>query len=284
MLFQNAKLFNKTTKAITTTLAIAVLVPGIAQAQTIEVIPKTLKELQHLQAENEAIEQDAMPLDIRRDAIIEAATSYGARGGLAWRTYAIRKELDKRARYMDKVFDFGQLLIPAPSGLLIEPPIISESTNAMLIEYGAQEAAVSDKIYNIISNARITSTPRTWRDYLERNWGLGEVEPPPDILRPQNDEERDLWIERVTLGWEQGVLQADEILEDDINLLTADFQGMVRYRMLLAQGMVSPPYALQIDRGITGGGHEMRVGDRAVQITGVPQLVTGSDAWKPASR
>ena len=43
---------------------------------------------------------------------------------------------------------------------------------------------------------------------------------------------------------------------------------MIRYRKLLAQGIVSAPYALQIDRGVTGGGDEMRIGDRAVTITG----------------
>ena len=59
---------------------------------------------------------------------------------------------------------------------------------------------------------------------------------------------------------------------------------MVRYRLLLSQGMISPPYALQVDRGITGGGEEMRIGDRAVQITGVPELITGYDQWQPASR
>ena len=59
---------------------------------------------------------------------------------------------------------------------------------------------------------------------------------------------------------------------------------MVRYKLLLAQGMVSPPYALQVDRGVTGGGEEMKVGDRAVQITGVPEFVTGADQWKPANQ
>jgi len=54
--------------------------------------------------------------------------------------------------------------------------------------------------------------------------------------------------------------------------------------MLLAQGMISPPYALQVDRGITGGGDEMRIGDRAVQLTGVPELITGAKQWTPASR
>ncbi|MFO4987361.1 type IV secretory system conjugative DNA transfer family protein, partial [Salmonella enterica subsp. enterica serovar 1,4,[5],12:i:-] len=77
------------------------------------------------------------------------ALSYGARGGLAWRTYQIRTEMETRARYLDKVFDFRQLLIPAPSGLMIEPPIIGEAVDAMLINKGGQEAAVADRVYNI---------------------------------------------------------------------------------------------------------------------------------------
>ncbi len=225
---------------------------------------------------------DSLPFDIRMDAIKEAATSFGARGGLAKRTYEIREELGTRTRYMDRVYNFAQLLIAAPSGFMIEPPIITESMNAMIIEADGQTAAISDKIYNIIRNARIVSAPRTWRQYLEREWG--EVMPPPDILTPRNNDERRAWEESIRKGWEFGYQQADDIFKDDLARLESDYQGMIRYRMLLAQGMVSPPYALQVDRGITGGGDEMRVGDRAVQITGVPELITGADTWKPASR
>lgn len=244
--------------------------------------PMNLSELQNIEKENTVAKNDGLPLDLRRDALREAALSYGARGGLAWRTYQIQNELKGRAVYLDKVYDFRQLLIAAPSGLLIEPPIINEQINAMLIEGDGQQAAVSDRVYNIINNARITSTPRTWRTYLERDWGA--LDPPPDILRPQDEEERAIWVDLVQKGWDQGVTQADEIFQDDLNLLMADFKGMIRYRSLLAQGMVSPPFALQVDRGVTGGGNEMRIGDRAVQITGVPELLTGSDQWQPANR
>lgn len=227
-------------------------------------------------------EKDEMPLDIRRDALEEAAISYGARGGLSMRTWEIRKELALRDRYLDDVFDFNQLLIKAPSGFLIEPPVVSESINATLIGTGGQQAAVSDKIYNIIANVKIVSISRSWRTYLERQWS--EVEPPPNILYPRNKKEREDWERNVAKGWELGFQQANEIFEDDLNRLLADFRGMVRYRMLLAQGMISAPYALQTDRGVTGGGEEMRIGDRAIEITGVPQLLSGADEWQPANR
>lgn len=244
--------------------------------------PVNLKALVHYEPIEDIEGIEDLPIDIRLEALKEAAISFGARGGLAKRTFEIRQEIDARTRYLDRVFNFSQLLVSAPSGFLIEPPIITESMNAMLIDIDGQTAAVSDKIYNIMRNARIVSAPRTWRQYLEREWG--GVMPPPDVLTPQDGEERQIWTAHVRKGWDQGYAQADDIFKDDLARLESDFQGMIRYRMLLAQGMVSPPYALQVDRGITGGGDEMRVGDRAVQITGIPELMTGADTWKPASR
>lgn len=222
------------------------------------------------------------PSQIRMDAIKQAALSYGARAGLAKRTSEIRKTLDHRAEVMDRIYNFRTLLIPAPSGLLIEPPIISEGENAMLIEDGGQTAAVADRIFSINRNARIVSTPRDWRAYLEREWGT--VDLPPQVLFPRTNEEKQVWVDYLTRGWNEGTKQADEIFQADLNKLVADYTGMVRYRKLLSKNIVSAPYALQVDRGVTGGGDEMRVGDRAVKITGPSQLMTEAYEWQPASR
>lgn len=256
--------------------------------------PPTLEFLQNIEpeifsaqskleeSEADAERRSALPFDIRAEALREGALSLGARGGLAWRTYEIRLELDRRQDYMDKVFDFRQLLIPAPSGLMIEPPVISESLNAVLIESGGQQAAVTDRYLDIISEAKIVPTAKSWRNYVEREWG--DVALPPDLLRPVNENERKLWKRLVAKGWEQGIEQANEIFQADLDELVADYNGMIRYRVLLAQNMVSPPYALQVDRGVTGGGHEMRVGDRNIQITGPSELVSGTERWLPANR
>ncbi|MEM6780551.1 MAG: type IV secretion system DotC family protein [Pseudomonadota bacterium] len=264
---------------ILSVMFIATALPVSAQGQ-----PPSLRDLKYVEPTVKATkgEETGLPFDIRHESMKEAALSYGARGGLAWRTWHIRQELETRASYMERVFDFRQLLIPAPSGLMIEPPIISESLNAMIIDNGGMEAAVSDRVLNISQNAKIVSAPRTWRAYLERSWG--EVIQPPDILLPQDNEEREKWIRWIEQGWAEGVDQANEIFQTDLNQLTADFRGMVRYKQLLKQGMVSPPYALQVDRGVTGGGDEMRVGDRAVSITNLPALKPGFERWKPVNR
>lgn len=244
-------------------------------------VPQELEELQEKEAEGE-FDSEEFSLEIRKDAQKEAALSYGARGGLSKRIYEIRKDLKKQERVLDKIYDFKRLLIKAPSGLLIEPPMISEGENNLIISSDGQEAAVSDRIFNINDPARIVTSPRNWRSYLEREWE--DVPPPPDILLPQNKEERRNWRKWVQKGWKEGYQQAEEIFQTDIDRLQADFTGMVRYRILLAQGMVSQPYALSEDYGITGGGSEMRVGDRAVTITGPSQLKTGAEQWQPADR
>ena len=247
-------------------------------------IPKTLQALQEIDGYKGNMDdpKSEMPFDIRKESLKEAALSYGARGGLAARSYEINKNIRQRATFMDKVYDFRQLLISAPSGFMIEPPIISESLKALLIEGDGQKAAVSDAIYQINENVKIVSAPRNWRQYLERTWG--PVEDPPEILRPKDEKERAEWRINVKRGWEEGIEQADEVFEQDLNRLQAEFSGMIRYRQLLAQGMVSAPFAQQIDRGVTGENATMRVGDRAVVITGVPELITESKRWQPANR
>lgn len=261
-------------------------VPSLVHADIGDVMdmpPPEIEELINLPKENTLNDSESpLPLDIKSDAQKEAARSYGARGGLAWRTWHIRHEMETRARYLDKIFDFRQILIPASSGLLIEPPVISEAMDALIIDNIGTEAAVADKVLRINQNARIVSAPRTWRSYLERQWG--DIDPPPDVLRPADEAERKNWTKWIKEGWVMGIDQADEIFQADLNKLVADYQGMVRYKTLLVQGMVSPPYALQVDRGITGGGDEMRIGDRVLSLKELPKLQTGYKEWQSVNR
>jgi len=243
--------------------------------------PPVLRDLQE-QTTGTELKPGELGLQIRADALREAALSYGARGGLAYRTFEIQRRLAEYDVSMSKTFNFSRLLIAAPSGLLIEPPIVSEAQRAVLVKSGGQAAAVADRIYRINRVARIVTAARNWRLYLERDWG--RVEPPPDILLPKDEHERAEWREWTKQGWAAGILQAEETFESDIDRLTSDFIGMVRYRELLAQGMISPPYALADDRGITGGGSEMRVGDRGVTITDPSSLIPRSSEWIPATR
>lgn len=225
-----------------------------------------------------------LELDIRRDAMREAALSYGARGGLSARNFEMARKIEGYGPGLDKIYDFRQLLIRTHSGMMIEPPIVSESDNTLIVTKGGEEAAVADKFLHISKRAKIVTAPRDWRHYVIQPYG--EVVPPPKILWPENEEEQANWDKWIKEGWDEGFKQADETFETNLNRLVADFQGMVRYRTLLAQGMITAPYAVHADRGVTGSqtGETMRVGDRALRITGPSKLLTGSEAWKPADR
>jgi defect-in-organelle-trafficking protein DotC len=118
-----------------------------------------------------ANDANVLGLQIRSDAMREAARSYGARGGLALRTFEIQRRLAEYDASLSKAFDFSRLLLAAPSGLLIEPPIVSEAERAVLVKSGGQAAAVADRIYRINRIARIVTASRNWHLYLERDWG-----------------------------------------------------------------------------------------------------------------
>jgi defect-in-organelle-trafficking protein DotC len=229
------------------------------------------------------IEEELLNLDIRRDAQKEAALSYGARGGLAKRNYQLAERLNGYEGVMDQVFNFRALLVKAPSGLLIEPPIVRESLENIFVNGDGSEAAVADAVLDINKQAKIVTAPRDWRNYLMPAYE-SEITPPPRVLWPKDDKEQAEWNTWVKQGWTAGYEQGEETFETNLNQLTSDYNGMVRYRLLLAQGMISAPFALHEDRGVTGTANLMRVGDRALRITGPSQFLTGSDLWKPADR
>lgn len=254
----------------------------------------TPPELDRLQAVHEThgttynvtdaeIEEELLNLDIRRDAQREAALSYGARGGLAKRQYQVAERLDDFEQIMDGVFNFRALLVRAPSGLLIEPPIVRESLDNILITNDGNEAAVADQILDINKQAKIVSAPRDWRNYLTPDYET-EITPPPRVLWPKDDKEQLEWNSWVKQGWTAGYNQGEETFETNLNQLVSDYNGMVRYRTLLAEGKISAPFAMHEDRGVTGGKNLMRVGDRALRITGPSEFLTGAQQWKPADR
>ncbi len=241
--------------------------------------PPRLKELQTIQSADD--EKQEVGFQIRVEAQKEAALSYGLRGGLAHRTYEISQRISRYEDPLSRLYDFRRLLMAAPGGVYIEPPVIGEQQDALVIANKGQSAALADNVLKITANAKLVTTARDWRTYLLRDWG--KVDPPPDVLLPKNEEERVQWFKWIKQGWDAGIAQGDDIFQEDLSRLNRDFTGMVKYRKLLAQAMVTLPYAMLVDRGVTGGGIEMRIGDRAVEITGLPELQNQPRQWTPVA-
>lgn len=215
---------------------------------------------------------------MRNDLLKETALSLGARGGLAARLGEINASLEKRSDYLDTVFNFRALILANN----ILPPVLVEGRNTLNLD-NPLEIRVADRSYKIEKQARFVTAPPTWRSYLLLQASKPEV--PDASLLPDDSDEAELaiWKEYTERGWEQGIRQANDIYAENLGRLKRDYKGMIRYRKLLAQGMVSAPEVANLNLGITGGGSEMSVNDRVLTIRALPALKANSKEWEAAT-
>lgn len=210
---------------------------------------------------------------IRLKAIKETATTLGARGGLAYRGFQINQSLKDQARELDQIFNFNQLLI---NNNVLPPVLVTSNNNANLSSQTAIRYA--SKTYKIITPARFVTAAPTWRTYLWMSYKKPEL--PDKTLLPNTKAEAEVWNKYIRTGWEQGLEQANAIFDANLNRLKRDYMGIVLYRKLLAQGMVSAPYIAKANLGVTGDSKEIRIDDRVMRITKGSALQPDSKQWK----
>lgn len=210
---------------------------------------------------------------MRSQALREAALSMGARGGLAARANQINCMLLKFEPYLNRVFNFNAMLLDKS----VLPPVLTEGRNTLKLT-GTDAIRIADRMYEILSQAKFVTAPPTWRDYLWMSYTVPEI--PDKTLLARTRAERIVWKRYINEGWRAGVQQADLIFKENLGRIKRDFEGMIRYRTLLAQNMVSPPYVAELDLGVTGGGKDMMVNDRVLRITAFPALQNDSRNWK----
>jgi defect in organelle trafficking protein DotC len=212
---------------------------------------------------------------IREMALKETALSLGAQSGLAWRAKYIDEQLTRQARNLDTIYDFNALILEHN----VLPPVLLEGRNTLNLA-DTQTIRVSDRVYKVSKQAHFVTTPPNWRQYL---WMDYQKPAYPNVtLLPTNKDEREVWIYYIDKGWNNGVEQANTILEESLARIKEDFNGMILYRKLLAMNMVSPPYVSHTDLGVTGDGAEIHIDDRVLRITALPELNTHSNEWRAA--
>lgn len=200
---------------------------------------------------------------IRQQSLRDAALSVGARGGLAWRAQQINQSVTRYESSLDRIFNFHAMLLENN----VLPPVLIEGRQ--IYEQNSLEVIrLSDRSFSIVSQAHFVSMPPTWRDYLLMKFQKPEL--PDASLMPRNDSERKVWDRYVQEGWQAGISQADSIFSENLGRLKRDYQGMILYRSLLAQQMVSPPYIAEVNLGVTGNDSELSVNDRIYKITALP--------------
>lgn len=211
---------------------------------------------------------------IRFAAIRQAATSLGARGGLAWQARNIDMSLQAEEVFLDQIFDFNQLMLNHNA----LPPVLVESDNNLALD-DDDTLRINTKTYRIIRPARFVTAPPNWRDYLWMRFDQ------PDLtdrsLLPQSRAEAKVWNHYIQMGWNHGAQQADMIFTDNLNRLKRDMLGMILYRKLLALHMVSAPFVAKAQLGITGDATQLHINDQVLKITAQSELQPNAKKWRP---
>lgn len=254
------------------TLAFTIFLAGCCTQQC---GTSTLAQIQELSSNCTGAGSVSSINNIRQQALQETAMSIGAQSGLAYRAKQINAMTQQNSASLDRIFNFNLMMLPHN----VLPPVLEQGNSSLNLD-DDQTIRISDRTYQIVSQARFVTTPPNWRDYLWLTYTVPEV--PYGTLLPQNCNERKIWRTYAAIGWQQGIDQANEIYATNLARLKRDFTGMILYRVLLIQGMVSPPYVARTELGVTGSCSDMRINDQVLRITALPCLQTNSKLWRPA--
>lgn len=209
---------------------------------------------------------------VRAQSIQEGAAAFGAQAGMNARSTQLNMELKRNAGNYDRVFNFSSVMLEP--GFL--PPVISEGRDA-ISQTSDFVVRASDRVYKIEFPARLVSTPPRWQSYLF----LSEIPltPPDRSIIPKTSAEKELWDQWAAKGWDQGVAMADETFRSNNGRLKRDFEGMLRFKALYNQGLVTKPILNKTNLGVTGGDDQMAINDRIYEVTERSKLDPNRSRW-----
>jgi defect in organelle trafficking protein DotC len=255
--------------------AIAVLTTALLTAacthQPQAVDPMNLGQLQNMSASDSG--SAVIVGQIRNKALEDTAMSLGAQGGLAWASKDINAHLERNKWNLETIYNFNGMMLS--HGVL--PPVLVQGDNSLNLA-DPNTIRIADKTYKIVQQARFATTPPNWREYIWMNFNPPEL--PNKVLLPRTDDERKIWSKAIKEGWEQGIQQAYSIFQQNMARLKRDYNGMILYRTLLQEHMISAPFVSKTELGVTGDGTDMRVNDQVLRITELPKLQTDSNGWR----
>lgn len=210
--------------------------------------------------------------EIRASAIEGAAISFGTQAGYASRASKLNTALQSQSSYYDKIFNFSAVQLEP--GFL--PPVISEAKDTYN-QTGDDVVRAANTVYKIEFPAKIVNVPPRWQSYLLIPFADPSV--PDKSLLPKTSAEKELWNQYAKKGWSVGIDQANDEFQGRLGRIKRDFEGMLRFKKLYEQGLVTKPVLARSTLGITGGGNEMAVGERVIKITNKAQLNPNQSRW-----
>lgn len=233
--------------------------------------PNELTQIANLRA----IQSESTVDDMRLTAVKEAAATLGAQSGLAWRMKQINDRVTNVHESLDQIFNFRRLMLAHQ----VVPPVLVTADN--IVNMGDNDTLrVAEKAYAIEIGPRFANSPPNWQSYLLTYFAKPEA--PDTTLLPKTKEEVIAWNKTIVSSWKSGVEQANGIFRSNLARLKRDYDGMLLYKKLLAQKMITPPFVAETNLGITGSPEEMRLNDKILRITNKSTLVNDPTSWKAA--
>ena len=214
----------------------------------------------------------------RASAVRLAALGFGARAGLARRTWEIGAMLDRHGPKLSGIYRFGDLVL-REDGFMVLPPVLAESRRAFRLERAGTRAASARRVLRILEPARLVSAAPDWRDWLERSWL--PAEPPAAVLFPRDAREDARWRRLLAEGWAKGVALADDIFAADLDRLNRTFEGVVLWHRLSRAGMLTAP-GIEVEwTGVSGHESLMRIGAASARIARPARFELDAGRWAP---
>ncbi len=232
-----------------------------------------LKQLENVQVQTTPSDKNGTGLSgLRTKSLRDSAMSIGAQGGLAFASEHMNQQLTHDSKYLDSIFNFNAMVLS--HGVM--PPVLVQGDHSLNLA-DPNTIRVADRTYTIVKQARFATTPPNWREYL---W-LSFTKPvlPDKTLLPRNSEEQKIWREGIESGWAKGIEQSYSIFQQNLARLKRDYNGMLLYRKLLQERMISAPFVSRTELGVTGNGSDMRVNDQVLRIVELPKLQSNSKHW-----
>ena len=214
--------------------------------------------------------------DGREQAILVEAMRFGSQSALYERLTHYQNMLEDNQIELSRIFNFSPLLLA--NGRVV-PPVIVEMSNLQMVEDRYTRRDV-DKSYKIVEQAKVVSTPLTWRNYLYVKPQKPNMPSKYALPIRGNEREEKIWANGVSQGWEAGLKQANRIMIQNTRKLERDYIGMVRYKIMLEKNQVTSPIPANINLGVTTDGETMNIGEVIFEMVEAPKFNRKSETWK----
>ena len=106
----------------------------------------------------------------RHSAMRLTALGFGARAGLARRSWEIGVMLERLSAPLSAIYRFGDLML-TEQGFTVLPPVLAETRQAFRLGLGQDRAASARLVLRIVEPERIVSAAPHWRDYWSARGG-----------------------------------------------------------------------------------------------------------------